>query len=78
MSDKISDKNTISDKLNDNAHRQVIMEYLSECNEINTFTAEKLIGRSSSTARRILAQLVNDGVLRATGANKNRKYELNQ
>jgi len=78
MSDKISDKNAISDKLTDNAYKLVIMKYLSECNEINTFTAEKLIGRSSSTARRILSQLVNDGVLRATGANKIRKYELNQ
>jgi ATP-dependent DNA helicase RecG len=75
VSDKTSDNGSMSDKTSDNAHRYMILAYLAEHGEINTADTAKIIGRSPETARRVLSQLVNEGVIFATGANRNRKYK---
>ena len=74
MSDKQLISDNVSDKTSDNTHRQMILAYLDMHSEINTTEAAKIIKRSPSTARRVLSQLVNEGVIMATGANRNRKY----
>jgi len=74
--DNASDKMSDNDIVNDNTHRQAILVYLTNHEEINAATTAKLIDRSPGTARRILSQLANEGVIEATGANRNRKYRL--
>jgi DeoR/GlpR family transcriptional regulator of sugar metabolism len=66
MSDKLSDKNS----------RDALLTYLRENGEINTAEAAKLLGRSPQTARRVLSGLAAEGVLVASGANRNRKYSV--
>ena len=76
LSDKVSDN--VSDKylMSDKVHRQRILSYMAENKEINAATTAKLIDRSPGTARRVLAQLVQEGVLTISGANRNRVYRL--
>jgi len=69
LSDIMSDK-----VVSDNIHRQTILAHLTDHGEISTAEAAKLIGRSPETARRVLSQLVKEGIVVATGANRNRKY----
>jgi ATP-dependent DNA helicase RecG len=68
---KMSDNRNSSDKMSDK-----IVDFLSKNDEIDAKTTAELIGRSPETARRFLSQLVKDGVIVATGANRNRKYRL--
>jgi len=79
VSDKVSDKSlasdNMSDKASDSARKQMILSYIETHGEINAKTAATLINRSSSTARRILSQLVDESVIVAFGANRNRKYK---
>jgi predicted HTH transcriptional regulator len=78
LNDKMNDKADLNDNVNDkisyNEERKQILAYLTENDEISTAMAAKVIGRSHSTARRVLLQLVDNGIVVATGANKNRKY----
>ena len=76
MSDKMSDNRTMSDKMSDKAYREVILERLSADGEISAALAAKIIGRNQKTARRVLLQLVSEGVIAVTGANRNRKYRV--
>ena len=76
VSDNMSDNEEMSDNMSDNIHRDTILKYLAEYNEINTATAAKLIGRNPKTARRLLLKMINDGIISATGANRNRKYKM--
>jgi len=75
LNDKLNDNNQLNDKLNDNGDRKAILRYLAENGEISVATAAAIIGRSHSTARRVLLQLVNEGFVEAVGANRNRKYK---
>jgi ATP-dependent DNA helicase RecG len=75
-SDKTSDKQITSDKTGDKTHQQAIFSYLAEHTEINAAITASIIDRSPGTARKILAQLVGEGRLIASGANKNRTYRL--
>jgi ATP-dependent DNA helicase RecG len=72
----VSDKSSASDKTSDNAHKQAIILHLKNHGEINAATTAKIIDRSPATARKVLSQLVNDDILVASGANKNRVYRL--
>jgi predicted HTH transcriptional regulator len=74
LSDNVSDNGSLSDKTSDNAYRKVILAYIAGHGEISAVATAKIIERSAETARRVLAQLVREGVLAATGANRNRKY----
>jgi len=76
VSDKMLMSDNASDKMSDNAHRQLILAYIETHNEINTTAVAKLIDRSPGTARRVLSRLADEGFIVAVGANKNRKYKL--
>jgi len=65
----------LNDKLNDNEN-QLIINFIKQQSTISTAQAAQVIGRSHSTARRILIKLVNDGIIDFSGKNKNRVYFL--
>jgi ATP-dependent DNA helicase RecG len=73
MSDKINDKSKVSDK---NTVLQILSPYFKAHEWLDTKTAGELLGKSPVSARRILKGLIDDGVLEAHGANKNRRYRL--
>lgn len=70
MSDKMSDNARMSDK---NA-RDALLVYLRGNGEVTAAQAAKILGRSVPTARRVLSGLVAEGVVIASGANRNRRY----
>jgi len=72
MSDKMSDNHQVSH----NNYRLKLLGYLSRNTEISAAKAAVIIGRSTKTARRVLLQLVDEGVVAAVGANRNRKYRV--
>ncbi|MDR3295318.1 MAG: hypothetical protein LBT26_05775 [Clostridiales Family XIII bacterium] len=71
MSDKMSDNGEMSDKV----YREKILSCLAGNGEIGAAEAAKIIGRNPKTARRVLLQLVDEGIAVAVGANRNRKYK---
>jgi len=75
MSDKISGKLSDNEEMSDKLYREAILAYLAENDEISAAEAAKLIERSPKTAGRVLLQLISEGVVMATGANRNRKYK---
>ena len=76
MSDNVSDKMSDNKFVNDNVRRQAILGYLAEHGEINAAAAAAVIERSPQTARRMLSQLANEGLIVAFGANRDRKYKI--
>ena len=66
----------VTDKMSDNAYRKIIISYLEKKTEITTAKAAELIDRNPKTARRVLLQLVDESVVIASGANRNRIYRL--
>jgi len=72
--DKVADKTT--DNMTNKPHKQRILDYLAEHDEINTGVAAKIIGRAPKTTRTILSKLAVEGVLVQIGANRNRRYKL--
>ena len=81
MSDKMSDNGGLSNKMPDNEgmsvnkYRDALRTYLVGNIEISAAEAATIIGRTPKTARRVLLQLVSEGTVIATGANRNRKYK---
>jgi len=73
MSDKMSDKT--GNYLSDKAYNEVILAYLTVNNEVSAAEAAVLIGKNPKTARRVLLKLINQGIVTATGANRNRMYK---
>jgi ATP-dependent DNA helicase RecG len=76
VNDKLPMSDNVSDKKSDNAHRKAILAYLEKNREINTATAAKLIGRTPKTARRVILLLIDEGIVVASGANRNRVYRI--
>jgi ATP-dependent DNA helicase RecG len=74
MSDKMSDNGKMSDK----KYHDALLTYLAQNGEISAAEAGRITGRSDKTARRILLQLVDEGLVAATGANRNRRYKINK
>jgi Fic family protein len=70
LSDKMSDNGKVSDK----KPGDVLIAYLKGNGEITATKAAKIIERSPATARRLLSQLVDEGIVVASGGNRNRKY----
>jgi ATP-dependent DNA helicase RecG len=70
MSDKMSDNGKVSDK----KPSDILIAYLKGNGAITATGAAKIIGRSPETARRLLSQLVDEGIVVASGGNRNRKY----
>ena len=75
MSDKVNDNGYLSDKTSDKNPRDILLIYLKGNNELTAAEAANIINRSVQTARRILSRLVADGLVAASGANRNRKYK---
>ena len=73
---ELNDKTIVNDNLNDNEDCIRILAFLSTNGTISTAQAANVIGRSHSTARRVLLQLVDEGTLVPEGANKNKVYRL--
>jgi ATP-dependent DNA helicase RecG len=67
---------SLSDKMSNNTYRSALLTYLEKYSEINSAIAAGLIGRDQKTARRVLLQLIKEGIIIAIGANRNRKYRL--
>ena len=67
----LSDNEEMSDK----KYRDIILAYLDKNGEINAAEAAKLIGKNPKTAKRVLLQLISEGIVTATGANRNRNYK---
>jgi ATP-dependent DNA helicase RecG len=76
MSDKMSDKTSDNDKMSDKSSRDALLAHLRGNGEVTAAEAAKILNRSVSTARRVLSRLAVDGIIVATGANRNRKYKL--
>jgi ATP-dependent DNA helicase RecG len=74
VSDKMSDKAAVSDK----NYREALLACIASNGEIGASEAATIIGRSAKTARRVLLQLVDEGLVTATGGNRNRKYKANR
>ena len=72
----VSDNGKMANKMSDNKYRSELLAYLAENGAISATEAAAIIGRTAKTARRVLLQLVDEGVVMATGANRNRKYKL--
>ncbi|GHU34745.1 ATP-dependent DNA helicase RecG [Clostridia bacterium] len=62
-------------KTSDKKPNDILTAYLKSNDEITSAEAAKIIGRSLTTARRLLTKLVDDGTIVATGGNRNRKYK---
>jgi ATP-dependent DNA helicase RecG len=75
LSDNVSDKMSDNGKVSDKKPADVLTAYLKSNGEITATDAAKIIGRSPATARRLLTQLVDEGVVVANGGNRNRKYK---
>jgi predicted HTH transcriptional regulator len=76
VSDNVSDNESMSDNVSDNVRRQAILAYIAKHGQINAAETAKIIKRSPETARRILSQLADEGILIASGANRNRVYHM--
>jgi ATP-dependent DNA helicase RecG len=72
LSDKMSDKHSVSDK----KYRSKLLDHIARNGEISAAEAAEIIGRSTKTARRVLLQLIDEGAVTAIGANRNRKYQI--
>ena len=84
VSDKMSDNEEMSEPQPglknegsplDKAYHDIILAHLAENGEVSATEAAILIGKNPKTSRRVLLQLVDDGILTVTGANKNRMYK---
>ncbi|GHS85680.1 hypothetical protein AGMMS49957_02280 [Synergistales bacterium] len=76
VSDNVSDKLSDNDFVSDKRPVDVLIAYLKGNGEITATDAAKIIKRSSATARRLLSRLVDEGVVVASGGNRNRKYRV--
>jgi predicted HTH transcriptional regulator len=72
----LSNKDDLSNNLSDKIMLDAIITYLKANKSISKSTTAELLGCHPKTAQRILAQFVNDNLLIATGANRNRRYEM--
>jgi ATP-dependent DNA helicase RecG len=73
---EVSDNGKMSDKMSDKKPTDILIAYLKGNGEITATEAAKIIGRSPATARRLLTRLIDEGLVAASGGNRNRKYRL--
>ena len=70
-----NDKKTV---LKTEVQKEVIIGYLTEKISVRAAELEDLLGAKKSRVRKLLSELIEDGVLLAEGANRNRIYKLKQ
>jgi predicted HTH transcriptional regulator len=73
---RMSDKwpKLFNEPMCEKTNRDKLLDYMSENDEVTAAEVAVIIDRSASTARRLLAKLVAEGLAVTTGANRNRKY----
>jgi len=70
---KISDK---SSKTKSSIQKQAITGYLTEHTVAKTSEIAELLGVKDARARRLLAEMIDEGILASEGENRNRIYKL--
>lgn len=70
---KNGDKPTVSKS---NIQKQAVIDYLTEKITAKTSEISELLGVKDARARRLLAEMVSEGVVVAEGGNRNRVYKL--
>ena len=70
----IGDKSAINIKIGDK--KQAILDFIKEKGSAKTAEISDFLKLSPSRTRDYLRELVNEGFLTASGANKNRMYSL--
>jgi len=83
ISDNASEKKCVNENIsdysgdmrNDKSSRDILLSYLLGNGEITAAEAAIILNRSVQTARRLLSGLVTEGIIIASGANRNRKYK---
>jgi len=58
--------------------KEVIIQYLTEKVTVKAVELEELLGVKKSRARKLLSELLEDDIILAEGANRNRIYKLKQ
>ena len=71
---KADDKRTI--KADDK--RTIIIEYIRRNGEAKTEDLVKILGSSTTRAKVLIYQLVDEGILVSCGGNRNRTYKLSE
>ena len=78
---KVAIKNGDNDKvktLKSEMQKEVIIQYLTEKVTVKAVELEELLGVKKSRARKLLSELLEDDIILAEGANRNRIYKLKQ
>ena len=78
---KVAIKNGDNDKvktLKSEMQKEVIIQYLTEKVTVKAVELEELLGVKKSRARKLLSELLEDNIILAEGANRNRIYKLKQ
>ena len=70
---KSSDK---SSKTKSSIQKQAITGYLTEHTVAKTSEIAELLGVKDARARRLLAEMIDEGILASEGENRNRIYKL--
>jgi ATP-dependent DNA helicase RecG len=60
----------------DKTTKDKLLDYLRGNDEVTAAEAAIIIDRATPTARRLLSELVDEGLAEITGANRNRKYKI--
>ena len=58
--------------------QEVIAQYVKEHGSISNMEARELLGLADSTVKRILKEMVDDGILSVEGERKARRYLLKE
>ena len=76
--DKLSAQSQNGDKTRGTERETLIMNYLSAHQRATSGDIAQLLHLKASQTRSVLRQMIDDGLLAAHGANRNRTYSLKQ
>lgn len=57
---------------------ELIVQYIKEHGSISNMEARELLGLADSTVKRLLKEMVDDGILTVQGERKSRRYLLKE
>lgn len=57
---------------------ELIVQYIKEHGSISNMDARELLGLADSTVKRLLKEMVDDGILTVQGERKSRRYLLKE
>ena len=70
---KVSEKKKVAD-----LHKETIIEYLTDHVSARSSELAELLGVKSTRVKNLLSALIDDGIVVAEGANRNRTYRLKE